>query len=251
MSNYAYKDNERKLKIYATEIDRFDDTRYYCPNPKCDAEMYLCVNNGNNTSYFSANRKGHKHIPNCWGGAKNTFDKDEYNETEFSFDELMTRVLGNGNQNINQGNGDNHQNNRNNHNANAMKVIRSVRNLYLVCKTLTPNERYNTYLIEDMLVDDRVKTRYSNGFEGNKLVECSIPSYFYNRSERQLLLRYERITIVLNFNDLKLLNEFIDKIFSLRVRNRVAVVAGDWRKIDNQNIETTIVNKKQIWLRNY
>lgn len=251
MTSFAYKDKDRKIKVVAADLGGFDSTRYYCPNPKCNAEMYLCVNNGSNISYFSANRKRYGHITNCWAAANKNFDKDDYDESRFSFNDLMSSLLQNSNQNVTHSNRINNQNNTNNHNPNATKVIRSVRNLYLMCKSLSPSDQYNNYEVENMLVDDRVKGKYANGFNGNKLVECAIPNYFYNRDEGKLFLEYEDFGIILNFEDRDLLNQFIKKIFSLKTKNKVAIVAGNWTNNGNQEVDTMIENEKQIWLRNY
>lgn len=251
MTSFAYKDKKRKIKVVAADLGGFDSTRYYCPNPKCNAEMYLCVNNGNNISYFSANRKGYGHITNCWAAANKNFDKDNYDESRFSFNDLMSSLLQNSNQNVAHSNRINNHNNTNNRNPNATKVINSVRNLYLMCKALSPSDQYNNYAVENMLVDDRVKGKYTNGFKGNKLVECSIPNYFYNRGEKKLFLEYEDFDITLNFDDRDLLNQFIKKIFSLKTKNKVAIVAGNWTNNGNREVETMIENGKQIWLRNY
>ena len=251
MTSFAYKDKGRKIKMEAANLSGFDTTRYYCPNPKCNAEMYLCVNNGSNSSYFSANRKGYGHITNCWAAANKNFDKDDYDESRFSFSNLMNSLLQNSNQNVAHNNMINNQNNRNNHNPNTTKIISSVRSLYLMCKSLSPSNQYNTYAVENMLVDDRVKVKYANGFNGNKIVECSIPNYFYSRDEEKLLLKYGNFYITLNFEDMDLLNQFVDKIFSLKTKNKVAIVAGNWTNNGNRKVETMIENGKQIWLRNY
>ena len=47
MAMYVYKDKERNEKLYANNASKEDKgIRFYCPNPKCDAHMYICSVDG-------------------------------------------------------------------------------------------------------------------------------------------------------------------------------------------------------------
>ena len=49
---YVYKDKARTEKLYAKDAFKKDkNTRFYCPNPKCDAHMYICNAEGSSLTY--------------------------------------------------------------------------------------------------------------------------------------------------------------------------------------------------------
>lgn len=44
MSNYAYRDLERKIVLYSSQAIKEDrNETFYCPNPKCEAKLLFSV----------------------------------------------------------------------------------------------------------------------------------------------------------------------------------------------------------------
>ena len=73
MSKYAYRDEMRTDEIPAKDAQKTDrNTRFYCPNPKCDAHLYIASVNGSVSAYFTANDEKHPHIDGCDFYEKNT-----------------------------------------------------------------------------------------------------------------------------------------------------------------------------------
>lgn len=66
MAMYVYKDKERNEKLYANNASKEDKgIRFYCPNPKCDAHMYICSVDGFSSAHFKAKYKQYQHVANC------------------------------------------------------------------------------------------------------------------------------------------------------------------------------------------
>lgn len=60
MVSFAYRDKERRERINANQALQDNiEKRYYCPNPACDAEIYLRERKGVKNPYFGVAKKGH------------------------------------------------------------------------------------------------------------------------------------------------------------------------------------------------
>ncbi|MCT7850834.1 MAG: hypothetical protein N4Q26_01830, partial [Lactobacillus iners] len=61
MSNYAYRDIERKIVLYSSQAIKEDrNETFYCPNPKCKAKLYICAIEGSKSAYFRATKPMYK-----------------------------------------------------------------------------------------------------------------------------------------------------------------------------------------------
>lgn len=91
MANYAYKDNQRKEIIYSTQaIEEDRSTAFYCPNPKCNAQLYICAIDGSKTAYFRATKRKYPHVSNCpFGNSAIEFDKTQFDESNFDYDKAI------------------------------------------------------------------------------------------------------------------------------------------------------------------
>lgn len=60
MSLFAFEDELRQKKALAVKCsDR--SKRFYCPDPQCDAHLFLCNQDGVSKAYFRATLKSHPH----------------------------------------------------------------------------------------------------------------------------------------------------------------------------------------------
>lgn len=94
MATYAYKDAMRRDIIYAANAVKEDrNKRFYCPNPNCTAQLYICAVDGSKRAYFRATKKQFPHVPMC-SFASNTeeFEADQFDEKTFVFDNAMDNL---------------------------------------------------------------------------------------------------------------------------------------------------------------
>ena len=65
MSLFAFEDELRQKKALAVKCsDR--SKRFYCPDPQCDAHLFLCNQDGVSKAYFRATLKSHPHNLDCY-----------------------------------------------------------------------------------------------------------------------------------------------------------------------------------------
>lgn len=95
MANYAYRDKERKNVLYSINAVKEDRNKvFYCPNPKCNAKLYICAIDGSKSAYFRATKAEYKHIFNCPFGSSNIeFDENKFDESKFVFDDAIDKLL--------------------------------------------------------------------------------------------------------------------------------------------------------------
>lgn len=175
MATYAYKDDMRKDIIYAASAVKEDrNKKFYCPNPNCTAHLYICAVDGSKKAYFRATKKEFPHVPMCpFGSSTDEFQADQFDETTFVFDNAMDNLcIVTAAQKAQKTPG--------NHNQGTVKKHppRTLRQIYLMCKSKPVTETYGNKEIGSMILDDRSEYRYPKGCFGNRIIE-SFPKKSY------------------------------------------------------------------------
>lgn len=249
MARFVFKDKERTQLIYADKALREDmKIRYYCPNPYCGAEMYVCHGHGPKSPYFRATRKEHRHVENCpYSNSNNDFDPANYDEEAFIFDDAIARLLENNDA------GQNNQGNAGNHREGEPHPHppRTLIQIYSMCKSIPIEESYAGRRIYEMIIDDRSENYSAEDHAGNRIIECNGQKgyiYFDNCKEIRLKAPFEskNIKIILRFNDTGLYEKVKQEIYNNR--KKMIVVAGDWEASDDSTLQTDFVNEQQLYI---
>ncbi|WP_300724269.1 hypothetical protein [Lactobacillus hominis] len=246
MSNYAFKNknNNGQLMspISANQAQTNNTSRfYYCPNAKCSAYLYVCSRHGSTSAYFAATHADHRHIPNCPYGHNIDFDEDKYDEQAFNYDSAFDHLITASTVTVQQ-----HPNNSTAriNNPTGTHPIRTIRQIYCMCKSLDIHDTYNSIQIYEMLVDTRSIGIYNATIYGKRLIETTVPRYCYNSTEQEIYLELNPYNITLKFDDFDLYSFMKNRIYENS--DKLIVVAGDWQQIAQYHIETKIVSKKQV-----
>lgn len=95
MSKYAYRDQNRKVIVYADQgMEEDRNNVFYCPNSLCDAKLYICSIDGSKEAYFRATKPEYRHVENCpYNNSSIDFDKRRYDESQFVYDEAIHNLL--------------------------------------------------------------------------------------------------------------------------------------------------------------
>lgn len=245
MVMYAYKDKERKVKVYARYALKEDKgRRFYCPNPLCPAEMYIVLKEGAAVAYFA----GRGHLNDCsFYNKKNSYDPEKFNEEEFDFYNALMSLSNNGKTHSNKRTSKHHKTG-----AGDPKPLRTIRQIYDMCNWHDCYDTYNGVMVGQMLLNDDSAKMYTNGVEGWRLIEAKrkLPK-FYDSENLEIHLispvSQKKFTFVLNFADAILYREIKDWIYANR--NYIFVVAGDWCSSNNSNVFSALIStKKQLTL---
>ena len=213
MSAYAYRDRNRTEVIYASEaMTENIDTLFFCPNKDCNAHLHICAVDGSRKAYFRATHKQFPHIDNCpFASSANHFDSDKFNEEAFSFDDAINNlflVKKESERNRNQRNIGEHNNGEPN-----KQPIKTLRQIYSMCKSRPVTDMYAGKKIRDMILDDRSAYYYTKGCFGNKIVEARRQvGYFYEDKSKKIFLKAPtesgKYTFVLQFDEEKICINF-------------------------------------------
>lgn len=226
MAMYVYKDASRTKKLLARDAQKQDKgTRFYCPNPQCDAHMYIWSLDGVSASYFGASRS-HGHMKGCAYYSLNEFNPNKYNEDKFEFENALSALTMPTNpQTKNETPGD--------HGIGSVtpKPLHTLFQIYSMCKAEDCSGTYNGITIGQMLLDNRSFYMYPKGVFGWRIIEgkCRKP-YFYDSTKKEIYLTVstdsEEYTFTLKFDDEDLFKEIKNDIFPNR--EYLIIVAGKW-----------------------
>lgn len=245
MAMYVYRDVKRTIELYAQDAVKGDmGTRYYCPNSNCDAHMYLCGVDGLSTVYFSANRNAHPHIDGCDFGSSNGFHPNNTDESAFDFQTILENMM-------NPSSPTKKKKSPNSHKTGVshLKPLRTIRQVYDMCKSYPCTRSYNNQLIGQMLLDDRSAYMYPKGVFGNRIVETKVKvGTFYNPNKKEIYLvgpSSQEYEFILQVSDDKLFGFIRDSLFNNR--DRFVIVAGHWESSATFNVfKTNVTSKRQI-----
>ncbi len=231
MSNIALikKSYNQPNYITAKEAIKGDNNKiYYCPNNKCNAELYICSRNGTKYPYFSANHKYKKHIKFCPYSSWNLkgFKLNEYNEESFVFENAIKNIC---------------SNNEIYRREKGKKVINTLHQIYCLTLSYDLSHKYGETLIKEMIVDDRTEFLYTKFIKGYKLVytncsnikikEKTLIFSLFNKFDFEVKIYNEN-----NFNDIK---QGIENN-----KKRGFLFAGRLYQTDNK-ISSSLKTKKQ------
>lgn len=248
MSMYAYKDSARTQELSAKEAQEQDkDTRFYCPNPLCDAHLFIANLNGLKSPYFTANRKGHPHIDDCdCRKASRIFNPNNFSEDEFVLEDAISALM-----QIKQEHSTTATPYKSSPKDPGTPILpHTISQLYWMSKTYSCKDTYNNILIGTILLDKRSFYMYPKGVFGWHLIEAYCKPYYFDPdgSGRIFLeLSHKEITysFILSFNNKALFQSIEQKLRNNR--SKKIIVAGKWNKTDKYNsFSTLITSKKQI-----
>lgn len=244
MAMYSYRDEERKLEIYAKNAHSEDkSTRFYCPDPDCKAHMFICGLDGSSAAYFRATLKKYPHKIGCSFGSSNNFNPDEHDEDSFDFEEAMQNL-----EETTKPVGKNDTPNPHSVGTTKGKPLHTIRQIYDMCKSYKCSDKYNNLKIGFMLLDDRSSYMYTKGIFGYKLIEAKIKRYFYDKNSLTITLctpiKTTKYKLILKVEDNELFNEMRDKLYNNR--NKIVLVSGNWKFANEiDSFTATISSKKQ------
>lgn len=240
MSLFAFEDELRQKKILAVRCsDR--SRRFYCPNPQCDAYMFLCNKDGVSRAYFRATLKSHPHNLDCYYKNSNVGSIENFDEKAFKFDDFMDNLFKSA---ASQRRSIFISNNSESPPGNEIKQVRTIRQIYDPCKSMDINDEFAGIKIWKMLLDNRSIKIYKKGVFGKRLIEAKFRNY--SKDSKTISVKLEdRFIFALNLNDESLSNKILSDILENRGRN--IVVAGDW-KGDGDKFHAEITSQKQIWI---
>lgn len=245
MSMYVFKDKLRTIKFYAKDATKENrSTRFYCPNPACDARMYICGVDGVSAAYFSANRKEYHHVSKCPFGSSNGFKPDEHDENAFDFEsalEALTSPIKPVSRKEKPG--------IHGTGAPRNKPLRTIRQIYDMCKSFDSVDTYNGVRIGQMIIDDRSAYMYPKGVFGYRLIEGQVSRYFYDSEKLEINIlapiTNRKYSFVLRFAEKKLFQHIKTGIYENQ--DKIIVIAGKWSSTGKFNMfYTDIISEKQI-----
>jgi hypothetical protein len=238
MAMYAYKDVMRTKEFYAKDAIKQDvEIRYYCPNPNCDAHMYLCGVDGLSATYFSANRKGFSHIKGCSFGSSNSFDSNSTDEGAFDFKTAFENMM------LNPSLSTQKKKSPGTHKSgdSNLKPLTTLRQIYDMCKSYACNQSYNNQKIGQMLLDDRSEYMYPKGVFGNRIIEANLRFYCPKKQEIYLVApSSKKYEFILKVSNEKLFYRLRDSLYNNR--DKFIIVAGSWESSGKFNVFQTELN---------
>lgn len=246
MAAYAFRDAMRKEIIYAANAVIEDRNKaFYCPNPKCTAHLYICAVDGSKKAYFRATKKEFPHIPMCsFGSSTDEFEEDQFDETAFVFENAMDNLyIVTAAQKVQKTSG--------NHSQGTVKKHppRTLRQIYLMCKSKPVTETYGHKEIGTMILDDRSEYRYPRGCFENRIIESFPKRKLYDNTKKQVYLSAPinsgKYSFTLKFANDMLYRTIRDEIYNNR--DKIIVAAGKWEASGiYNNFVAEVVSKKQI-----
>ena len=247
MSKYAYRDEMRTDEIPAKDAQKTDrNTRFYCPNPKCDAHLYIASVNGSVSAYFTANDEKHPHIDGCDFYEKNTnFIPSRFKEEEFDFEAALMQLT------IPKKSTSKESLGKVTLGTSSLKPPHTIRQIYSMCKAYSYKDKYNKIRIGEILLDHRSFDMYKKGVFGWHLIEGYCKPYYYNDKtepkEMYLMLSKYDLTYssILRYADLNLFKEISQMLYNNR--DKKIVVSAKWERAKDYNsFAGKITSKQQI-----
>ncbi len=241
MAKYAFRDYERKNIIYSKDAVKEDRNKvFFCPNPNCKAQLYVCAIDGSRNAYFSATKVKYPHVLRCpFGSSNEEFDEDQFDKTQFIFDDAMDNLY-------TVTTTSKKSNMPGEHNKGEVKKHppRTLRQIYSMCKSYPVKATYGNKEIGEMILDDRSEYRYPKGCFGNKIIEAVVKSRFYDNEKKHIYLsapiNSQKYSFILCFSDENTYRDIRDEIYNNK--DKIIVVAGKWETAGTYNYFTTKVN---------
>lgn len=249
MVNHAFLNSDRTQCVSAEwALAANHSRRYFCPNPYCDAHLYICQSDGNRQGYFSANRKLHRHIEHCDYSSSDNSTREQYDGSKFNFPKFIANLVARNSHHSSEQTEDK-PNVVKAANTVSRKQLRTVRQLYTLCKQNPPTEQFNNYKFGDMLFDERSKDMHPNGPVKEMLVEAVRRPWLYEKGKYVLHLKTattRSYNLEIHVPDHRIYNQFRKAIFDNQ--DSKIVLVGIWSLSRNGNYSSlTIEKKSQYW----
>ena len=248
MATYAYRDIARKEIIYASNAVKEDrDKIFFCPNVFCTAKLHICAVDGSKKAYFRATQSQFPHVPKCaFSASSREFDAEEFDECAFVFDNAMDNLFAVTRKQITSKSPGTHGTGKP-----KKHPPRTLRQMYLMCKSYPVTERYGDKEISGMILDDRSIYRYPKGCFGYKIIESCVNGKIYDNIKKQIFLtapiESKKYSFILQFYDDDVYRIVRDEIYNNR--DKFFAVAGKWEKSGVFNcFISDICSRKQVAL---
>ncbi len=246
MAKYAYRAKERKDIICANRaIEEDRNKEFYCPNPVCNAKLYICAIDGSKNAYFRATKSDFKHIENCpYGSAVAEFDNSKFDESKFDYEDAINNILCNTKQSSQKSLCSAHGTGEP-----GAHPLRTLRQIYSLCKSFPVGNTYGGKEIGSMILDDRSEYRYLKGCFGNKIIEATVDGKLYDDKKKEVYLaspiNSKKYAFVLSFSDEDNYKKIRSEIYNNR--DKIIVIAGKWGSSGEYNKFTSkVYGKKQV-----
>ncbi len=179
-----------------------------------------------------------------FGSSTDEFQADQFDERKFVFDNAIDNLyIVTAEQKAQKTPGD--------HSRGIVKKHppRTLRQIYLMCKSKPVNETYGDKEIGLMILDDRSEYRYPKGCFGNRIIESFPKRRLYDNSRKQVYMsspiNSAKYSFILQFADEVLYRNIRNEIYNNR--DKIIVVAGKWKSTDVYNsFITEVISKKQV-----
>lgn len=251
MANHAYRDKERREIILASEaLEENRDKFFYCPNPLCNSKLFICAVDGSRKAYFRATKSAYKHIANCpYANSSVVFDDNKFNQSNFSFENAIQDLLIKNNSKTIKS-----ESKSSTLGEHANHTLRTIKQIYSMCKQFPPNYSYGNEKIGRMILDDRTTYWYPKGVFGFKIIESCVKGRFYDNDKNEIYLvapvANPKYHFILSISDINLYKKIRNMVFENQ--DKFIIVAGDWKpsNLGYGYFETRIYSDRQISILN-
>jgi hypothetical protein len=257
MSYFAYKDNDRKIIIYAHKYKETGGQEFfYCPNKNCNAHMILKSRNGKVKPHFSAIAT-HPHIPNCFASFLYN-SQITYTSNNFDLDRFFDDLISNANNKTAHpetthlkklSKTDDHDSNQSN-----TSTINTLHTLFDFCISHSLNTKVNDLTVNDIICDVRNNAKYSKFVSGKKLILCKFSGYAHSNDKfpNTFFFKYPinpdasyKYTIISSITNQDVFKQIISLYDKYKYNPIVLLIDC---KSNKNKIFTEIKSKKQIYV---
>ena len=129
-------------------------------------------------------------------------------------------------------------------------TLRTIRQIYSMCKQFPLNYSYGNEKIGKMILDDRTVYQYSKGIFDFKIIESCVNGHFYDNDKNEIYLvapiANPNYNFTLSIPDISLYKKIRNMVFENK--DKLIIVAGEWNlsKEDRRIIRSIIYSNKQI-----
>ncbi|MBE6105751.1 MAG: hypothetical protein E7196_05305 [Anaerovibrio lipolyticus] len=221
------------------------DVRFFCPNPNCNAALYVCSRNGSKRPYFAANRPGKRHIEGgCMYSCDIKFDPNNTDEGSFKFQNAIEKLFVTS---IERAKANQLSAIRDKIEGNK-KPLRTLRQIYDMCRSYHAKDCYAGVEIWRMILDDRTVKFYTKGCFGYHLVAGKIDTVYYDANKLSVnvyvIIGINKYNICLRFKETKLFKFVRDEVYNNK--GNYMIVASYWKSANLYSMNGEINTKKQI-----
>lgn len=242
MSMYVYKDKERKIKLLAKNALKEDKgTRFYCPNERCGAHMYIKSVDGVSSAHFAA-KQNFKHVEGCGFGSPKGYTPGKYKESEFNFIQALTAMT----------TGSKSEQRKESTKGNradepSKKPPHTISQIYYLCKAYDVTDSYNSRTIGQMLLDRRSEYMFPKGVYGWRMIETECLPIFFDNNRKEFYMKIadskKEYVFISKFHDMELFNVVKNMIF--QNRGHFIIIAGNWEPSGEYNKFSTFIHSKR------